>query len=84
MSTFVVKAVPAAAGLSVSCLILVAATLVQDPRVFDGKAVHERRSVLFDGARILYADFAAPSRRAPLGRHRGNRAQWYQWDSLLY
>jgi imidazolonepropionase-like amidohydrolase len=61
MSTFVIKAVLAAAGLSVSCLALAAATLVQDVRVFDGKTVHERRSVLFDGARILDADFRGPA-----------------------
>lgn len=60
MSTFVVKAVLAAAGLSVSCLALAAATLVQDVRVFDGKAVHERRSVLFDGALVVDADFRGP------------------------
>jgi imidazolonepropionase-like amidohydrolase len=57
MSTIVAKAAVAAAGLSLSCLALGAATLVQDVRVFDGKAVHERRSVLFDGARVVDADF---------------------------
>jgi imidazolonepropionase-like amidohydrolase len=57
MSTIVAKAALAAAGLSLSCLAPGAATLVQDVRVFDGKAVHERRSVLFDDARIVDADF---------------------------
>jgi len=57
MSTIVAKAAVAAAGLSLSCLALGAATLVQDVRVFDGKAVHERRSVLFDNARVVDADF---------------------------
>jgi len=57
MSTIVAKAALAAAGLSLSCLALGAATLVQDVRVFDGKAVHERRSVLFDDARVVDADF---------------------------
>lgn len=45
------------AGLAASSFALAAPTLVQDVRVFDGKAVHERRSVLFDGATILDADF---------------------------
>lgn len=64
MSTIVAKAALAAAGLSLSCLALGAATLVQDVRVFDGKAVHERRSVLFEDARIVDADFRGP---APAG-----------------
>lgn len=57
MSTPVLKAVVVVAGLSLSTLALAAATLVQDVRVFDGKAVHERRSVLFDGGVIVDADF---------------------------
>ena len=64
MSTIVAKTALAAAGLSLSCLALGAATLVRDVRVFDGKAVHERRSVLFDGARIVDADVRGP---APAG-----------------
>jgi len=64
MSTIVAKAALAAAGLSLSCLALGAVTLVRDVRVFDGKAVHERRSVLFDGARIVDADVRGP---APAG-----------------
>jgi imidazolonepropionase-like amidohydrolase len=41
---------------------LAAATLVRNVRVFDGKAVHERRSVLFENGLIVDADFrgAAP------------------------
>ncbi len=39
-------------------------TLVQDVRVFDGKAVHERRSVLFDRGLIVDADFKG---KAPAG-----------------
>ena len=57
MSTPVLKAVFAATCLTLSSLALAAATLVQDVRVFDGKAVHERRSVLFDGGVIVDADF---------------------------
>jgi len=64
MSTIVAKAALLAAGLSLSCLALGAATLVQDVRVFDGRAVHERRSVLFDDARVVDADFRGP---APAG-----------------
>ena len=60
MSTFAVKSLLAAAGLSVSAVALAAATLVQDVRVFDGKAVHERRSVLFEGALVVDADFRGP------------------------
>jgi len=60
MSTFAVKSLLAAAGLSVSAMALASATLVQDVRVFDGKAVHERRSVLFDGAVVIDADFRGP------------------------
>ncbi len=57
MSAPVLKTITAVAGLSLSTLALAAATLVQDVRVFDGKAVHERRSVLFDGGVIVDADF---------------------------
>jgi imidazolonepropionase-like amidohydrolase len=62
MSIPVLKTVFAAAGFTLSGMALAAATLVQDVRVFDGKAVHERRSVLFDGGVIVDADFrgAAP------------------------
>ncbi|MDY0963071.1 CIA30 family protein [Massilia sp. CFBP9026] len=57
MSAPVLKTIAAVAGLSLSTLALAAATLVQDVRVFDGKTVHERRSVLFDGGVIVDADF---------------------------
>lgn len=50
------------AAIGASPAAFAAATLVQDVRVFDGKAVHERRSVLFDQGVIVDADFrgAAP------------------------
>ena len=57
MSTPVLKALLAAAGFTLSTLALGAATLVENVRVFDGKSVHERRSVLFDGGVIVDADF---------------------------
>ena len=57
MKPTVLKTLLLCAGLATSSFALAAATLVQDVRVFDGKAVHERRSVLFDGATILDADF---------------------------
>ena len=57
MSAPVLKTIAAVAGFSLSTLALAAATLVQDVRVFDGKTVHERRSVLFDGGVIVDADF---------------------------
>lgn len=62
MKPTVLKTLLLCAGLATSSLALAAATLVKDVRVFDGKAVHERRSVLFDGATIVDADFrgAAP------------------------
>ncbi|KQQ92068.1 amidohydrolase [Massilia sp. Leaf139] len=48
---------------SAAPIAFAAPTLVKDVRVFDGQAVHERRSVLFDNGVILDADFrgAAPS-----------------------
>ncbi|TFW35580.1 CIA30 family protein [Massilia horti] len=50
------------AGMTCSAAALAAATLVQDVRVFDGKTVHERRSVLLVDGVIADADFhgAAP------------------------
>lgn len=62
MSYFILKAAAVATGFTLSSMALAAATLVQDVRVFDGKTVHERRSVLFDGEKILDADYrgAAP------------------------
>ncbi|MET0855233.1 MAG: CIA30 family protein [Telluria sp.] len=52
-----------AAGISCSAAALAAATLVQDVRVFDGMAVHARRSVLIDNGVIVNADYrgAAPA-----------------------
>ena len=63
MSIPVLKVFIAATGFTLSSLALAAATLIQDVRVFDGKTVHERRSVLFDGGVIVDADFrgAAPN-----------------------
>jgi imidazolonepropionase-like amidohydrolase len=49
-----------AAGLAVSAMALAAPTVVQDVRVFDGKDVHERRSVLIDGGVIADADYRGP------------------------
>ena len=49
------------AALATSSHALAGATLVQDVRVFDGKAVHERRSVLFDRGVIVDADFRGPA-----------------------
>ncbi|MFC3460982.1 MULTISPECIES: CIA30 family protein [Massilia] len=48
------------AAIGASPAALAAATLVQDVRVFDGKAVHERRSVLFENGVIANADFRGP------------------------
>lgn len=49
------------AAVGAASTALAAPTLVQDVRVFDGKAVHERRSVLFDGGVIVDADFRGPA-----------------------
>ena len=51
------------AALGAGPAAFAAPTLVQDVRVFDGKATHERRSVLFDKGVIIDADFrgAAPN-----------------------
>jgi imidazolonepropionase-like amidohydrolase len=51
------------AAIGASPAALAAATLVQDVRVFDGKAVHERRSVLFENGVIADADFRGPAPR---------------------
>ena len=45
------------AALAASPLAFAAPTLVKDVRVFDGKTVHERRSVLFDEGQIVDADY---------------------------
>lgn len=52
-----------AVGLGISALAVAAPTLVQDVRVFDGKDVHEHRSVLIDGGSIIDADFRGPAPR---------------------
>ncbi|GAB3367930.1 CIA30 family protein [Massilia agri] len=57
MKVIVLKAVAAAAVLLMAASSHAAPTLVRDARVFDGERVHERRSVLFDGAVIVDADF---------------------------
>ena len=44
-------------GLGCSISALAATTLVKDVRVFDGERMHAKRSVLFDGATIVNADF---------------------------
>jgi imidazolonepropionase-like amidohydrolase len=50
------------AALGACQAALAASTLIKDVRVFDGQAVHEHRSVLFDKGVIVDADFrgAAP------------------------
>jgi DNA-binding CsgD family transcriptional regulator/imidazolonepropionase-like amidohydrolase len=63
MKLTTLKALVLAAGMSCSAGALAAATLIQDVRVFDGNAVHERRSVLIDHGVIVNADYrgAAPA-----------------------
>ena len=63
MKPSLLKTLLLCAGLAASSGALAAATLVKDVRVFDGKAVHERRSVLFDGATIVDADFRGTAPR---------------------
>ncbi|MEW6761572.1 MAG: CIA30 family protein [Pseudomonadota bacterium] len=53
----ILKALCATAALMFGGYADAAPTLVRDVRVFDGERVHERRSVLFDGAVIVDADF---------------------------
>ena len=57
MKPSILKRLLLCAGLAASSFALAAPTLVKDVRVFDGKAVHERRSVLFDKGVIADADF---------------------------
>ena len=58
MKSISVKAVLlAAAGLGCCAGAMAAPTLVQDVRVFDGSAVHERRTVLIDNGVIVDANF---------------------------
>jgi len=53
----ILKALCAAAALMLAAIADAAPTLVRDVRVFDGERAHERRSVLFDGAVIVDADY---------------------------
>lgn len=53
----ILKVLCAAAALMLVGAVDAAPTLVRDVRVFDGERAHERRSVLFDGALIVDADF---------------------------
>jgi imidazolonepropionase-like amidohydrolase len=57
MKLTTLKALLLAAGMTCATAVLASTTLVQDVRVFDGKAVHERRSVLFVDGVIADADF---------------------------
>ena len=63
MNNTTLKTLLLCAGIACSPAVLAAATLIHDVRVFDGKAVHERRSVLFENGVIVDADFrgAAPA-----------------------
>ena len=53
----ILKALCAAAALMLAAIADAAPTLVRDVRVFDGERAHERRSVLFDSAVIVDADY---------------------------
>lgn len=64
MPNHALTAIIAAAQFTCCTTAIAAATLVQDVRVFDGRAVHERRSVLFEGGVVVDADFRGP---APAG-----------------
>jgi imidazolonepropionase-like amidohydrolase len=64
MKLTTLKALLLAAGLGCSAAVSAATTLVQDVRVFDGKAVHERRSVLVVDGVIADANFHG---KAPAG-----------------
>jgi imidazolonepropionase-like amidohydrolase len=57
MKLTTLKGLLLAAGLGCTTAVLASTTLVQDVRVFDGKAVHERRSVLLVDGVIADADF---------------------------
>jgi imidazolonepropionase-like amidohydrolase len=62
MKPTTLKALLLAVGMTCSAAVPAATTLIQDVRVFDGKAAHERRSVLVVDGLIANADFrgAAP------------------------
>lgn len=63
MKTIAIRALVSMCALACPAAVLAAATLVQDVRVFDGKQVHARRSVLIEGGVIANADYrgAAPA-----------------------
>jgi imidazolonepropionase-like amidohydrolase len=57
MKLLTLKALLLAVGLAGATAAMAGVTLVQDVRVFDGKAAHERRSVLVNDGVIADADF---------------------------
>ncbi|NML61689.1 amidohydrolase family protein [Massilia sp. RP-1-19] len=63
MKTITVKAILSMCVLACPAAAFAAATLVQDVRVFDGKQVHPKRSVLIENGVIANADYrgAAPA-----------------------
>ena len=70
MKPTILKTLMLFATMGCCCAALAAATLVREVRVFDGEAVHERRSVLFDKGVIVDADFrgeAPPGSRVVSG-----------------
>ena len=68
MPNHALTAIIAAAQFTCCSTAIAAATLVQDVRVFDGRAVHERRSVLFEGGVVVDADFRGAAPAAPCCR----------------
>jgi imidazolonepropionase-like amidohydrolase len=60
MKPTVLKALLLTAGMACSAAALAASTLIQDVRVFDGRAAHEHRSVLVVDGLIADADFRGP------------------------
>jgi len=64
MKVGMLKAVALAVGLAGATTALADSYLIKDVRVFDGKKVHARRSVLLDGGKIASADFKG---KAPEG-----------------
>lgn len=63
MKKTALKALVLAAGLACAAAAQASTTLIQDVRVFDGKAAHEHRSVLLNDGVIANADYrgAAPA-----------------------
>ena len=64
MKVGMLKAVALAVGLAGATTALADSYLIKDVRVFDGKKVHAKRSVLLDGGKIVSADFKG---KAPAG-----------------